>query len=205
MTEIISRFVSENIDLIDDNKWEEAYEALLTINKPRIIAPEIIGEFTIMLFNCNIHPETFVRILPMYFLAEADIDEIMLPDNIEEIGWGAFKNCKTLTQVNLPKRLKTIHAAAFSSCSNLTHIDIPETVTQIGPEAFRGSNLKEITLSTNLKEIEYEAFGSLGDNFKIIFKGTKAEWKAKYDSSVFQHTYFTCECTDGKVVKKKRQ
>lgn len=49
---------------------------------------------------------------------------------------GAFLNCKNLEEVILPEGLKEIGAYAFSGCSNLSKVTIPTTVERIGKSAF---------------------------------------------------------------------
>ncbi|MDE7095084.1 MAG: leucine-rich repeat domain-containing protein, partial [Anaeroplasmataceae bacterium] len=55
----------------------------------------------------------------------------------EVIGYGAFNNCVSLTNVNLPESyLKIIDAYAFSGCTGLEEMFIPASVTNINSFAF---------------------------------------------------------------------
>lgn len=56
-------------------------------------------------------------------------DELTIVDfkssEVEEIGWGAFMDCKNLNDITLPEGLSKIEPIAFANCGNLTHITIP--------------------------------------------------------------------------------
>lgn len=64
--------------------------------------------------------------------------EVVIPEGVTEIGWGAFQNCTGLQQVTLPKGLTAIKMRAFAGCTSLTEIDLPDSVSEIGQEAFWG-------------------------------------------------------------------
>mmetsp|Transcript_39713 Transcript_39713/g.95930 ORF Transcript_39713/g.95930 Transcript_39713/m.95930 type:complete len:649 (+) Transcript_39713:190-2136(+) len=72
----------------------------------------------------------------------------------------SFYNCRALTQVSLPAEgLKAIEDYAFTNCSSLSHITITSTVHSIGRHAFKGcSSLVEISLPSGLKEVSDFSF-----------------------------------------------
>ena len=49
-----------------------------------------------------------------------------LPDKVETIGYEAFRDCVSLTEVLMPESLNTIEYSAFESCTSLTDISLPE-------------------------------------------------------------------------------
>ena len=51
----------------------------------------------------------------------------------ETVGWQAFTNCDSLTDITLNSTVKTIERGAFSDCGALKSITIPDSVTQIDP------------------------------------------------------------------------
>ena len=57
--------------------------------------------------------------------------EVVIPEGVTEIGWGAFQNCTGLQQVTLPKGLTAIKMRAFAGCTSLTEIDLPDSVSEI--------------------------------------------------------------------------
>ena len=60
---------------------------------------------------------------------------------LTSIGYGAFMNCKNLTDITLFDNLVSIGTLAFSGCTSLTVIDIPDSVNEIGLSAFNNTGL----------------------------------------------------------------
>jgi hypothetical protein len=54
-----------------------------------------------------------------------DLVEIVIPNGVTVIGWGAFSHCERLKKVTLPASLLKIKGDAFSGCTELTSIIIP--------------------------------------------------------------------------------
>ncbi len=62
--------------------------------------------------------------------------EVVIPDGIQELGYGAFSSRKELVRVVIPNSVKSIGGHAFHGCTALTEIVIPAGVTKIGSYAF---------------------------------------------------------------------
>ena len=89
----------------------------------------------------------------------ANIKEIILPDNITQIITFAFLGCEKLEKVFLPNNLDIISNRAFEGCKSLKEIIIPDSVTKIGDNAFRNCvSLTHVKLSKTLKELGYGVF-----------------------------------------------
>lgn len=88
--------------------------------------------------------------------------ELTLPDNLLEIGEGAFRECYNLTgSLTLPTRLSTIGAEAFYNCKNLTGtLAFPAALKQLGERAFmKCAKLEALDLSaSHLSTIAAETF-----------------------------------------------
>lgn len=139
----------------------------------------------------NIHSDT--KIIANTALSNCkQITELVLPDNLNMIGWGAFalmenlKNieipksvnqighsafayCKTLESIKLPYQLSTININLFYECSSLKEVEIPINVTTISQSAFLNCDgLVKISLSDNIYYIgEFDVFNYC-DNLKEI-------------------------------------
>lgn len=88
------------------------------------------------------------------FTGCCDLEDVLLPMDIEDINSEAFKSCLLLKELQLPEAIMSIPAKAFRACWNLRHITIPENVTTIGDEAFLGCIwLKSITIPKNVQTI----------------------------------------------------
>lgn len=176
MDDRVKQFIEDNIELIEDNQWEELY------TKTKYELDIATGEFTSCMFAIDIHPEVYLKELPARFLFKSNIKEFNIPNNITSIGMGAFYGCKNLTCVTIPNGVTSIGIGVFRDCSKLTSMIIPKSVTAISDYMFWDGPHELI----------------------IDYSGTKADWKKIYNKRAFQDTYFTINCTDGKILKKKR-
>ena len=107
---------------------------------------------------------TVTKISP-YAFDGSNIETVTLPDTIEMIGEGAFKNCKKLKSVHGLENcngLKEIKAYTFSYCEALQEISFPNTIESIGISAFEEcTNLRYVyglENCTKLKDIQTMAF-----------------------------------------------
>ena len=219
MTENIKRFIEENINLIEQDKWGKIYEKATN----DLIA--YTGEFTETMFQVGIHPEEYLTELPDWFLSGSSIREFTIPDNITAIGSSVFCNCNSLTSVVIGNNVTTIGPSTFHRCLNLTSIVIGDSVTSIDLSAFYYCrSLTSITIPSSTSRIGnyvFESCRSLVDviienpyisltptSFKecrdlnITYKGTKEQWKTIAKGN-FPGVTYTCACTDG-IIKKSR-
>ena len=70
-----------------------------------------------------------------------NMQDVLIPEGIEEIAPGAFCGRNEIKRVKLPKTLKRISDVAFYGCSRLESIDLPKGTKEIGTAAFKGSGL----------------------------------------------------------------
>ena len=116
------------------------------------------------------------------FAGHTDMETIVLPDTINEIGYNAFYDCESLVNVTLPdsvtilsycafrgckslksvrlsNNLKEIEFGLFGECFKLESIDIPRGVTTLQHGAFQKcTGLKTITLPDTIEKLEYDLF-----------------------------------------------
>ena len=71
-----------------------------------------------------------------FFANPEEVLSVTLPDTLQEIGDGMFKDCMRLEQATIPNRVTQIGRFAFSGCTRLKRIVIPENVKYIGNGAF---------------------------------------------------------------------
>lgn len=79
------------------------------------------------------------------YLNNRIVEEITIPDHVNEIGAYAFSDCELLNKIALPKSLNDIGDCAFRRCVSLNEITIPTGVSTMGKYVFSGcSGLKAI-------------------------------------------------------------
>ncbi|MBR1624656.1 MAG: leucine-rich repeat protein [Clostridia bacterium] len=97
------------------------------------------------------------------------LEEIDLPDSVEEIGAFAFYGCKSLILNGIPKSLKEIEYGAFG-LTKIKEADF-SSVTDIGAYAFyRCTDLNKVTGTQNVRSCEKAAFLECGIYNKTIGK-----------------------------------
>ena len=121
-----------------------------------------------------------------------NLKSVILPSNLETLGYSTFRQCENLMSINLPIKLKNISDRlfynctklnavyisstnlesvgeyAFYNCNSLSFISLPDTVTSIGQEAFNGcKKLNSITLPDSIKNIGIGAFTDCSNLSKI--------------------------------------
>ena len=57
--------------------------------------------------------------------------DIVLPDSVTSIGYGAFEGCSFLSSLVIPDSVTSIGDGAFGHCSSLSSLVIPDGVTCI--------------------------------------------------------------------------
>ncbi len=91
------------------------------------------------------------------------LETIAISDSVEEIGDEAFAGCVALKQVVLPSNLKKLEDGAFKNCTSLHHVELPNNIETISYELFFGcSSLAELTLPNTVTTIQLSAFEGSG-------------------------------------------
>ncbi len=102
-------------------------------------------------------PKSVTKIDNCCFMG-CDLENIVIPNGVTEIGEMAFEECYEITSIALPSSVEKIGASAFFACENLENVALPSGLTKIEAHLFEGANLMEITVSSSVKEIDDYAF-----------------------------------------------
>ena len=86
------------------------------------------------------------------------LENVILPEGVEEIRYGAFANCKNLKSIIIPSTVKKIDSCAFEDCTSLASVNFPDGLESIGDLAFSGTALTELDLSQINPEYGREVF-----------------------------------------------
>ena len=120
------------------------------------------------------------------------VESVTIPETVTTIVREAFKDCTVLSEVNLPDSLVKIELEAFMNCTSLKHIYLPpncfndadgynifsgsgletvelaEGIETLPWQVFNKTNIKEITMPSTLKVIDFGAFMSCKSLKKVI-------------------------------------
>lgn len=95
------------------------------------------------------------------FYNDIAIDDIVINQNLVNIGAHAFDSCKLIPKVKLPNTLRNIGAYAFYDCNSMKSINIPVGVDKINEYTFFGcASLLSVDLPNTVKSIgDYAYYG----------------------------------------------
>ena len=68
--------------------------------------------------------------------AGTQVERVVIPEGVREIGEGAFEGCERLESVALPRSLRRIEAGAFAKCPSLRAVALPPGIEFIAGDAF---------------------------------------------------------------------
>lgn len=132
-------------------------------------------------------------------LNDEEITELVIPDEVTEVGDYSFYQYNKLTSLKIGPNVKKIGNSAFYYCYGLTELTIPDNVTELGAEAFASCRgLTSVTIGKGLESIASGAFSGcqgltalvIPDNIKTI------------ESNAFANCRVLAEVTLGKGVEE---
>lgn len=99
-------------------------------------------ETAVFSYSCpqfsTLHIGSRVQAIPRYKFTNCGMlstIDFSAAESLKTLGWGAFSQCASLTEVSLPENLETIDSWAFNE-TGLVSVTIPEKVTAVGFSAF---------------------------------------------------------------------
>lgn len=105
----------------------------------------------------TIKSNKLVKIGNYAFHDTANLENIILPDSVSNIGQSAFSGCG-LVSMNMPDNMRTIQQRTFFECTKLQYVENMQNITKIEEFAFyRCHALKHIDIK-NVIDIENRAF-----------------------------------------------
>ena len=88
----------------------------------------------------------------------AELETVVLPNNLVEIGPAVFQSCSKLANVTIPATVQTIGEGAFAECVSLTSINIPDGITRLEKDVLRNTGLTSIEIPASVNYIGTYAF-----------------------------------------------
>lgn len=169
-----------------------------------------------------------IRVISERFLElNTGTTHIELPEGLGQINDNAFHKCKNLKSLNIPASLemlgnsvfeqsgiedidlsntqiKSLSYRTFAYTQNMKKCILPQALTEIGEESFFGSLVEEIHIPNSVNKIGNRAFANTGSLIRIIYDGTKAEFKniKKYNTWKVNSDLSFIVCKD-EIIKYK--
>lgn len=130
-------------------------------------------------------PETLTSINDGAFFYCDSLESIIIPSKVESIGNKVFQWCDSLIYISVNSNNETFSSengilfnknktkiVVYPDGKTSTTYTIPNSVTHIGDYAFCDSNLKKVTISGNVVNIGYNAFGNCTSLKDITIPGS---------------------------------
>lgn len=90
----------------------------------------------------------------------SSVEQVELPEGVETLGLGTFRDCENLKEIRLPSTLKEIGQEAFWNCG-FESLKLPEGVETIGADAFFNcTKLAKVEFPSSLKRVGRSAFSN---------------------------------------------
>ena len=149
----LKQFLKDNKDMVNQKDFIHLY------NKLKYISTSAIKEMTEMFLTLGVDPAEYLQVIPQqYFaLSNSKYTQCFCPNNtkLNIVSNYAFLNCISLEEALLPEGLQYIGFNAFCECKNLTTLDLPKSLVKIDKFAFhRCEKLRDIRFNGTIEEWE---------------------------------------------------
>ena len=130
----VKEFIEDNIDLIEENRWDEVYD-----NAAFNLDSDSTGIFTKAMLDIGLNPITEQGLdwIPDYYLSGTSITKFTIPNTIHSLGEGCF-SYSSLEKITIPASVKTLRDYVFYECGTLKEVTFIDDVVDIGSRVFYG-------------------------------------------------------------------
>lgn len=145
----LQKFIEDNIELIDNNKFDDLYNIDI-VDRPDDIP---VHEVTDLLHAAGIDPLQYLSVIPLRYLDSSchSHKNIVIPSNVTKIGGGAFRYLDVQI-VTIEEGCTEICRSAFADNPFLTVIHLPHSLTKLRSRAFTRSPIEELHYNGTLNE-----------------------------------------------------
>ena len=214
----VARFLRENMPNIRRGRGEILYRNF--VDRFPMFSTSYLTDELLHALKTDDVISLFNHTIPENAFKFTEVENVFVPDKIQEIGSFAFSDCTNLRSISLPSALKfgagicrecenlvsaeirtgpnATGYRMFSGCASLQTVQVDCAV--ISENAFTGNSyLTDFIIGTNVKILEDALFRSCIRLSQITYLGTKAEWD-NIDKSKDWNKYsgiYRLVCSDG--------
>jgi BspA type Leucine rich repeat region (6 copies) len=184
--------LGSNFKMFPNTQREGAYEYLVTNNQVVIVRFHGLGTESHVIIPEKIQDIPVVKLGKMSFLHifrkidgeyTDNLVKVTLPQTLEEIEGGSFRDHHNLSEVDLPPKIAVINEFTFQNCG-FTNLVLPNTVQKIEKNAFWiNLKLKSVIIPSSVKFIGKGAFSGCRNLTNIEILGTNTV----IDAEAFQY------------------
>jgi len=158
MNDWLRRFISKNKQLIVEHNYDELYDRLLVTTR---------GELTDALLAANVDFLSQLLKLPSGLFYSSGVEKVNLT-KFDELPDYLFDDCANLKQVNLSANLQDIGDHCFYRCTSLTDVKLPDTVRNIAAYAFSQSAIDSLILPPAISFISIGLCAGCEELFEVV-------------------------------------
>lgn len=167
-----------------DSAWSETIEYTVENNESWGIKPTEDGEgyqFTVLdptlmkgkfVMPSEIDGLPITQIVSSAFGNCTELTAVILPDNVEEIGYQAFYGCSALARVQLPQNNIIELSATFKDCTSLKTVDLPDSLQKLNGTFNGCTSLTEIEIPEGVETLSDGAFQNCSSLTEIEIPST---------------------------------
>lgn len=130
----VKEFIEQNIDLIEENRWDEVYD-----NATFNLDSESTGAFTKAMLDIGLDPirEQGLDYIPDYYLSDSTLTTYDIPSNVHHLGEGCF-SYSGLSSITIPESVSTLGNYVFYECELLEEVIVLGNIVDMGSRVFWG-------------------------------------------------------------------
>lgn len=148
------------------NLEDESAQAVITVDITKILK------------KAKINPENYLTFIPEFYHynnAFINSENVVIPNYIEMIQWGAYKDADKIKSVSIPGSVVKIEPYAFAGCINLDEIKLEEGIESLSDGAFAYTNLsKEFIIPRSVTYMADDTFEGSTELHMLVYKDSYA-------------------------------
>lgn len=143
------------------------------------------NKYSTLIYPAMFNGEIVKGIVSPYFekinssCGECCVESVSIPKTVEVVG--GFQRFRQLKSIEFPSALNKLLGSSFLGCNSLEVVVIPfdATISEIPSRCFECCvSMKEITIPETVTAIRSNAFFNCENIEKIVFGGTREQWKS---------------------------